>query len=112
VDELVALPHRLRRRRRSAGANECASHHLGERHQHQGVDTPTLTNNALGNDELKPERTTELEGGFEMKMLNNRLSLDVTAYQKRTKDALIAAVIAPSVGTGATDRAAEPRRRA
>ncbi len=37
-----------------------------------------------------------------MKMLNNRLSLDVTAYQKRTKDALIAAVIAPSVGTGAT----------
>jgi outer membrane receptor protein involved in Fe transport len=69
----------------------------------KGVDTPTLTNNALGNTELKPERTTELEGGFEMKMLNNRLSLDVTGYQKRTKDALISAVIAPSVGTGATN---------
>jgi TonB-linked SusC/RagA family outer membrane protein len=68
----------------------------------KGIDTPTLTNNALGNTELKPERTTELEGGFEMKMLNNRLSFDVTGYQKRTKDALIAAVIAPSVGTGAT----------
>ena len=69
----------------------------------KGVDTPTLTNNALGNANLKPERTTELEGGFEMKMLNNRLSLDVTGYQKRTKDALISAVIAPSVGTGATN---------
>jgi TonB-linked SusC/RagA family outer membrane protein len=69
----------------------------------KGVDTPTLTNNALGNTNLKPERTTELEGGFEMKMLNNRLSLDVTGYQKRTKDALISAVIAPSVGTGATN---------
>jgi TonB-linked SusC/RagA family outer membrane protein len=69
----------------------------------KGTDTPTLTNNALGNTELKPERTTEFEGGFEMKMLKNRLSLDVTGYQKRTKDALISAVIAPSVGTGATN---------
>jgi len=68
----------------------------------KGADTPTLTNNALGNSELKPERTAELEGGFEMKMLNNRFSLDFTAYQKRTKDALISAIIAPSVGTGAT----------
>jgi hypothetical protein len=68
----------------------------------KGTDTPTLANDALGNTNLKPERTTELEGGFEMKMLNNRLSVDVTGYQKRTRDALIAAVIAPSAGTGAT----------
>jgi len=68
----------------------------------KGTDTPGLTNNALGNDNLKPERTTEFEGGFELKLFNNRLSFDVTGYQKRTEDALIAAVIAPSVGTGAT----------
>jgi TonB-linked SusC/RagA family outer membrane protein len=68
----------------------------------KGADTPTLTNNDLGNDKLKPERSTELEGGFEMKLFNNRLSLDFTAYQKRTKDALISAIIAPSAGTGAT----------
>jgi TonB-linked SusC/RagA family outer membrane protein len=66
----------------------------------KGTDTPVIRNNTLGNSELKPERTTELEGGFEMKMFNNRLSLDVTAYQKRTKDALIAAVIPPSTGVG------------
>ena len=68
----------------------------------KGTDTPVIQNNTLGNTDLKPERTTELEGGFEMKMFNNRLSLDVTGYQKQTKDALIAAVIPPSNGTGAT----------
>jgi TonB-linked SusC/RagA family outer membrane protein len=69
----------------------------------KGTDTPVLLNDALGNTELKPERTTELEAGFETKLINNRLSFDVTWYQKRTKDALISAVIAPSVGTGATN---------
>jgi TonB-linked SusC/RagA family outer membrane protein len=69
----------------------------------KGADTPVLTNNALGNTELKPERTAEFEGGLEMKLLNNRLSLDVTGYQKRTKDALISAIIPPSAGTGATN---------
>jgi len=68
----------------------------------RGVDTPVLTNSALGNTDLKPERTSEFETGFETKLLNNRLSFDVTYYQKRTKDALISAIIAPSVGTGAT----------
>jgi outer membrane receptor protein involved in Fe transport len=62
-----------------------------------------LTNNALGNNELRPERTTEFETGFESKLANNRLSIDFTFYQKRTKDALISAVIAPSVGTGANN---------
>jgi TonB-linked SusC/RagA family outer membrane protein len=66
----------------------------------KGTDTPVLQNQALGNSNLKPERTTEFEGGFEMKLLNNRLSLDFTGYQKRTKDALIAAIIPPSNGTG------------
>lgn len=35
-------------------------------------------------------------------MLNDRLSIDFTGYQKRTQDALIAAVIAPSAGTQST----------
>ena len=69
----------------------------------KGIDTPILTNNALGNVDLKPERTAEFEAGFETKMINNRLSVDFTFYQKRTKDALISAIIAPSAGTGATN---------
>ena len=69
----------------------------------KGTDTPVLVNNDLGNTTLKPERTTEIEGGFELKLLNNRVSFDITGYQKRTRDALISAIIAPSVGTGATN---------
>jgi TonB-dependent SusC/RagA subfamily outer membrane receptor len=84
------------------GPNDALRSIAGSAISIKGTDTPVLTNNALGNSSLKPERTTELEGGFEMKMLNNRLSVDVTGYQKRTKDALIAAVIPPSNGTGAT----------
>ncbi len=69
----------------------------------KGNDEPVLQNDDLGNVDLKPERTTEFEAGFETKMINNRLSLDFTYYQKRTKDALISAIIAPSAGTGATN---------
>jgi TonB-linked SusC/RagA family outer membrane protein len=69
----------------------------------KGTDTPVLTNEALGNVELQPERTSEFEVGFETKLINNRLSFDFTYYQKRTKDALISAIIAPSAGTGATN---------
>ena len=69
----------------------------------KAVDTPILTNNDLGNTELKPERSTEFETGFETKMFGDRLSLDFTFYQKRTKDALISAIIAPSVGSGGTN---------
>ena len=83
------------------GANDALRYLAANSINIKGTDTPVVTNNTLGNADLKPERTTELEGGFEMKLLNNRLSLDVTGYQKRTKDALIAAIIPPSNGTGA-----------
>ena len=82
------------------GANDALRTIAANRVNIRGTDTPVLTNNALGNAELKPERTTEFEAGFETKMLNNRFSLDVTGYQKRTKDALISAIIPPSAGTG------------
>src|SRR5205085_482459 len=54
------------------------------------------------NADLKPERSSELEGGFESKLFGQRLGIDFTAYRRRTKDALIAAIVAPSAGTGAT----------
>ena len=69
----------------------------------RGTDTPILVNNDIGNTELKPERTEEFEVGFETKLFADRFNFDLTYYQKRTKDALISAIIAPSVGTGATN---------
>jgi TonB-linked SusC/RagA family outer membrane protein len=62
------------------------------------ADVAALVFTALGNPDLKPERAREYEIGGEAVLFDNRLSVDLTYYNKRTKDALIARVVAPSVG--------------
>jgi TonB-linked SusC/RagA family outer membrane protein len=62
------------------------------------TDTPGLLANDLGNPELKPETSTEFEGGFESRLWNNRVNLDFTFYHKKTKDALINQPLAASSG--------------
>lgn len=62
------------------------------------ADTPALLASALGNPNLKPERSTEREFGFESRLFNSRLNLDFTYYNNVTKDALISQPIAPSAG--------------
>lgn len=57
---------------------------------------------AIGNDNLKPERTAELETGFDLRMLRGRLNVEATYYNKNTKDALIAAIVPPLLGAAAT----------
>jgi TonB-linked SusC/RagA family outer membrane protein len=64
----------------------------------KATDTPGVQFDAVGNTDLKPERTSEYEGGFETKLFNNRVGLDLTYYYKRTKDALISAIVPPSLG--------------
>ena len=59
--------------------------------------TPGVTPGSLGNPDLKPERGTEFEAGFEAGFFN-RLSLDFTYYTRRTKDAILSQQIAPSSG--------------
>jgi TonB-linked SusC/RagA family outer membrane protein len=66
------------------------------------ADQPTITQAALGNPDLRPERSAEHEMGFETQMLNQRLSLDVTYYSKITTDALYSAVLPPSFGSVAS----------
>jgi TonB-linked SusC/RagA family outer membrane protein len=63
-----------------------------------GVDTPGLRASQLGNSELKPETSTEFETGFDARLLQDRISFDVTYYRKKTKDALLDQPIAPSSG--------------
>src|SRR5690606_12139915 len=43
----------------------------------------------VGNSELLPERSTEFETGFELGLLNERVNIDFTWYQKRSRDAII-----------------------
>lgn len=53
---------------------------------------------STGNPNLKPEITTELEGGFDVGLFDDRLSADFTAYRKRSQDALVQRPLAPSQG--------------
>jgi TonB-linked SusC/RagA family outer membrane protein len=68
----------------------------------KNTDAPIETYQAIGNPNLKPERSVEWEGGFNSKLFSNRVQFDVTYYSKLTHDALIGATIAPSLGSGAT----------
>ena len=62
----------------------------------------------LGNAALKPELTTTIELGADLKFLNNRLGLDLTYYQSLTTDAIIAVAVAPTSGfTSTVQNAAE-----
>lgn len=51
----------------------------------------------LGNTQLRPERSSEMEGGFDADLLGDRLSVGVTGYRKLRYDALMSAPVAPSV---------------
>jgi TonB-linked SusC/RagA family outer membrane protein len=67
-----------------------------------GVDVPAFTIGGAGNPDLKPERSTEVEGGFDLGLFQDRVSMEYTHYNKLTKNALVNVPIAPSVGTSAT----------
>ncbi|SEW19445.1 SusC/RagA family TonB-linked outer membrane protein [Chitinophaga arvensicola] len=55
-------------------------------------------NNILGNPNLKPERIREFEVGLETKWLNNRIGLDVSYYNKVSKDLIYETDISAAAG--------------
>lgn len=55
-----------------------------------------------GNALLSPERSEEWEGGFDLGVLNNRVGLEFTYYNKQTRDALVARRLPPSLGASNT----------
>ncbi|WP_158563260.1 SusC/RagA family TonB-linked outer membrane protein [Chitinophaga silvatica] len=56
----------------------------------------------LYNENLKPERTTEVETGTELKFLDNRIGIDFTYYRRVTKDQIITLALPSATGfTGA-----------
>ncbi len=52
----------------------------------------------LSNPLLRPELTTEVEGGFELSFIKNRFHVEVNAYQSNTKDQTIPATISLATG--------------
>jgi TonB-linked SusC/RagA family outer membrane protein len=63
-----------------------------------GVGTTGVSFGSLGNPNLKPERSRELEIGHDAGLFRDRVSVELTYYNKLTKDALISRDIAPSLG--------------
>jgi TonB-linked SusC/RagA family outer membrane protein len=59
-----------------------------------GVSGITLSN-INGNINLKPEITTDIEFGADLKFLGSRIGLDVAYYMKSTKDQIISSSVAP-----------------
>lgn len=57
-----------------------------------------LKDPALYNAALRPERSTEYETGVELKFLNNRIGLDLTAYSRTTKDLIIPLTVSSATG--------------
>ena len=67
-----------------------------------GTDFPGFTVGGAGNPNLKPEKSTELEFGFDLGLMRDRVSLEYAHFNKITKDALVNVNLAPSLGTSPT----------
>jgi TonB-linked SusC/RagA family outer membrane protein len=61
-------------------------------------DQPGIEPSEIGNDQLKPEKSEELEVGFDIGLLNNRVEVIFTRYDRVVKDAMAARTLPPSEG--------------
>ncbi|HEU4748218.1 MAG TPA: SusC/RagA family TonB-linked outer membrane protein [Gemmatimonadaceae bacterium] len=61
-------------------------------------DVATVTPQFIGNADLGPERSKELETGFDLGALDDRVGLEFSWYRKQTTDAILNRQIAPSLG--------------
>jgi TonB-linked SusC/RagA family outer membrane protein len=61
-------------------------------------EVAAVTVGGVGDPDLRPEVTTEFEGGVDFEAFSRRATLQLTAYNRQSQDALVARVIAPSVG--------------
>jgi len=86
------------------GANDALRFFASSTPNIRGSDVPAVVFSSPGNVDLRPEFTDEIEAGFEARFWRGRMSIDLTYYTKRTKDALISAIVPPSAGSSNTVR--------
>ncbi|MBT8336529.1 MAG: SusC/RagA family TonB-linked outer membrane protein [Gemmatimonadetes bacterium] len=65
-----------------------------------GQDVAGVTIGELGNPELEPEQSSEIELGFDLGLFNERATFNLTYYNKTTTDLLIEQPLPPSGGVG------------
>ena len=68
----------------------------------QNRDVSAVTLSSTGNDELKPERSTEYEVGLDAGLFGDRVAAELTYFLKRSEDALISRRLPPSFGLTTT----------
>ena len=61
-------------------------------------DQPGVSPSNPGNDALEPEVKRELEAGFDMGLMEDRVALEFTAYHQLTENALLGIALPPSRG--------------
>src|SRR5690606_22643085 len=61
-------------------------------------DISTVTPSTVGNPNLGPERSSEIELGFEASLFEDRVGVDFTWYNQTTRDAILLRPSAPSTG--------------
>ncbi|MEW5929721.1 MAG: SusC/RagA family TonB-linked outer membrane protein [Gemmatimonadota bacterium] len=71
-------------------------------------DSAAVTPQSLGNPDLGPERSAEVEVGFDAGLLGDRVGLELTYYARRTTDAILLRDVAPSGGFGGNPNPATP----
>ena len=59
---------------------------------------PSVTPDVLGNPDLGPEVSSEIEVGFDAAFFDDRISAEFTYYNQKVKDALIDIPVAPTFG--------------
>ena len=59
---------------------------------------PSVTPDVLGNPDLGPEVSSEIEVGFDAAFFDDRISTEFTYYNQKVKDALIDIPVAPTFG--------------
>lgn len=70
-----------------------------------GQTYDALSFTSLGNTRLKPERSTEFEGGIDLDVWNGRAGIVYTFYNKMRYDAIERTPLAPSVALGTSSTA-------
>jgi hypothetical protein len=86
------------------GTIDAVPYYAATRTLGESGEVPGVVFTALGNTNLKPERSTELEAGFDATFWRGKVNTQITYYNKISRDALVSRVLPPSLGTGNTSR--------
>lgn len=78
------------------GVNDALRFYLPTAVRVNSSEQSGITIGNLGDPDLRPERTSEFETGFDLSALGGRSNLELTYYTKRSRDAL---VLVPSPGS-------------